>query len=301
MMNWLIIIILAYFFFAVADFCNKFVLAGPPSPKIYTFWAGALSALAVVLIPFVEFSIPQINQLILAILAGIVYIIALFYFYTALEKFEASRVSPAIGGMLPVFTLVLSFLFLKEDFSFSAQKTIALALLLIGSVLINWQKEKGFSKDSLKITSVAALFFALYFVLAKLVFLNQPFRQGFIWTRVGGLIPAIFLLFQKDVKIKVFHGQSGFSKSLGKIFLFAQTAGAGATILQNWAVSLAPSANLAIINALQGIQYVFLFLLVVVFSFKFPNILKEEITKPILIQKIFSILLIAFALALIVM
>jgi len=69
--------------------------------------------------------------------------------------------------------------------------------------------------------------------------------------------------------------------------------GAGASILQNWAIFLAPLVYVAIINALQGINYAFLLVFIIFLSLKFPQILKEEISKKILLQKIIAILLIS--------
>jgi len=76
--------------------------------------------------------------------------------------------------------------------------------------------------------------------------------------------------------------------------------GAGANILQNWAIALAPLAFVAVISALQGVQYVFLLIFAVLLSLKSPQILKEEISRKILFQKVIAILLIAGGLTLLV-
>jgi len=65
--------------------------------------------------------------------------------------------------------------------------------------------------------------------------------------------------------------------------------GAGAFILQNWAIALAGLAYLSIINALQGVQYVFLFILT-------GLILKEGLSKKVILQKFFAIILIGIGL-----
>jgi len=68
-------------------------------------------------------------------------------------------------------------------------------------------------------------------------------------------------------------------------------------VLQNWAVALAPLIYLAFINALQGVQYVFLLIFTAFLSLKLPQILKEEISRKIISQKIIAILLIGGGLA----
>jgi len=54
-MPWLTLIILAYFLFAIVALGDKYLLKGPPNPKIYTFYVGVLGILALFLIPFVGF------------------------------------------------------------------------------------------------------------------------------------------------------------------------------------------------------------------------------------------------------
>ena len=82
------------------------------------------------------------------------------------------------------------------------------------------------------------------------------------------------------------------------IFLFNQGIGAGAFILQNWAIALVPLGFLAFINALEGTKYLFLLIFTILLALKFPKILKEEISKKILFQKIIAILLIGGGLVL---
>jgi hypothetical protein len=53
------------------------------------------------------------------------------------------------------------------------------------------------------------------------------------------------------------------------------------------------------INALQGVQYVFLLIFAIILSFKLPKILKEEISREIIFQKVAAILLIGAGLILI--
>jgi threonine/homoserine/homoserine lactone efflux protein len=54
--------------------------------------------------------------------------------------------------------------------------------------------------------------------------------------------------------------------------------------------------NVAVTNALQGTQYIFLFIMVLVLSSKYPKFLKEEAGRDILFQKIIGGLLIGIGL-----
>jgi hypothetical protein len=51
----------------------------------------------------------------------------------------------------------------------------------------------------------------------------------------------------------------------------------------NWAIS---KGNVALINSLQGVQYVFLILLVLFISNKYPKVSEEELGGGVLVQKV---------------
>jgi hypothetical protein len=70
-----------------------------------------------------------------------------------------------------------------------------------------------------------------------------------------------------------------------------------AFIMLNWAISL---GNVALINALQGVQYIFLLIIVLFLSTKFPKIMREETGGGILFQKIIGAALLAIGLYMLV-
>jgi len=292
-MNWLLITLLSYFILGVVYLIDKYLLTGPiPNPKVYAFYSGVWGLLILLIIPFVGFSVPQPSQIILSFLAGIFFIYGLFWFYKALQLFEPSRIVPTVGGLLPLFTAGLVYVSSKGQEALTRSDLLAFVLLILGSVLITYEKSKKVSLKSFQISIIAAFLFALYFVFAKYVYLQQPFWSGYIWIRIGAFLAAFyFLLFSADVKEEILKKGKIIPKSAGLYFL-NQGLGAGANILQNWAIALVPLVYVAMINALSGTQYAFLLILTIFLSLKFPKILKEEISKEILFQKIVAILLI---------
>ncbi len=304
-MLWLIAALSAYFILAVVFLVDKYLLAGPiPSPKVYAFYVGILGAFALALIPLVGFSFPGTFQIILSFLAGSFFILGLFWFYKALSLFEPSRVVPAIGGILPMFTFTLVYIFSRGEELPTLANFLSFLLLILGSVLIAYERSKKVTRRSLLISVLAAFFLALCFVLSKYVYLAQPFWSGFIWIRIGGVLAALCLfVFLKEVRNEIFARLSFSSKNFGGpkktagLFLLNQAMGGGANILQNWAIALVPLALVAVINALAGVQYAFLLVLAVLLSVKFPKILNEEISKEIIFQKVIAVLLIGAGLA----
>lgn len=296
-MSWLIVAIFAYFLFAIVALVDKYLLGRLiPSPKIYAFYVGALGILALLFVPF-GFLVPDTLKILLAILAGVFHILAIFAYFTGLKNFETSRIVPAIGGFAPLFTFGLTYIFTGGKPPFSIIETIAFLLLILGSILITRERSKNISLKSLQISALTAFLFATYFVLAKFVYLEQPFISGFIWTRIGAFLMAIVLLVSKEVREELFMKRKTFELKVWGILLPNQTMAAGAFILQNWAIALAGIAYVAIISALGGIQYVFVLIFVIILSLTQPFWakragLKEEISRQILFQKIFAISLI---------
>ena len=298
-MLWLIITISFYSILAVVFLVDKYLLTGSiANPKVYTFYVGTLGIAFLLLVPFVNFLVPTLPQIILALSAGAIYIFAIFWFYKSLQLFEASRVVPAISGMVPLFTFGLVYISSSGKEILSLSDIIAFVLLVLGSFLMAVEKEKFMNLQSLKISAICALLLSLSFVLLKYVYLYMPFWSGLIWTKLGGFLTAIcFFVLAKEVREEIFQKKVILKQKTMAIFIVNQAAGGGASILQNWAFALAPLAYIAIINALQGVQYVFLLIFTILLSLKFPQILKEEISRKVILQKIIAILLIGGGLA----
>jgi len=300
-MSWLFITILAYFFLAISFFGDKFLLSGGiPSPKVYSFYVGILSIFVIIFIPF-GFFLPSPPQIFLAFLTGVIFLTGLYLYYSLIREFEVSRIVPAIGGMIPILTFFLAYVSSRGEVAASSKDIISFLLLTSGSVLIVIEKLKNIFGKSFIFSLGAAFYFALYFVLAKFVFTSLTFINGFIWIRFGSFLAALFFLFFKEVRLQVFKKPGGAGFKTTGIFIGNQLVGSSGAVLQNLAISLAPLLYVAFINALQGIQYVFLIVFTVLFSLKFPKILKEEISKKILFQKIIAILLIGGGLVLLTM
>jgi hypothetical protein len=322
---WLTLAILSYFLLSLSVFFDKYILGGELlSPKLYSFYVGILALAVLFIIPigillsneffspfgfsFLEntkfFLIPNLYLIGLGLLTGIISLSALFFYYQAINDFEISRIGPAVGGTVPIFSLLLIYLFSFLPFNFSFEKLnigfseiSALFFLILGSIILTIQKEKLATLRSLKIALVASFLFGLTFVLSKIVYNFLPFLPGFIWIRMGEFLGALSLLLFSEVRNNVFKRQTILKQKIALPFVFSKTTGALSAILQNRAIFLAPVIFLPVINALAGIQYVFLIILATLFFFKFPAIFKEQTSKKILLQKIIGIFLILIGLS----
>lgn len=296
MFSWLIIIIISYLFFSLSSFADKLVLTGPPDQKSYAFYVGILGILIVFLIPFTGLTFPALNVLAWIILDALVYILAIFAMFFALEKFNVSRVVPAIGALQPVFIFILTWLIFGSQIP-SGAHLVAFLLLLCGGFVMSFSKTFVINKEYLKLVIFSSVMFSGDYVFSKIIFLNLPFLQGLIWIKIFCFIFALTLLIDKKLRSQIFSKGEMFNKKTEALVLFAQSTGVTAGFLQSFAIAMVPVAYLATMNALRGIQYAFLFAITLLFSLIFPKILKEDLSKTVLAQKFISIILIFIGLA----
>jgi uncharacterized membrane protein len=288
-MNWLSITIIAYALNSIAIVIDKFLLSKKISnPAVYTFFIATLSLIALVLIPF-GFHFYSIIQILIAIIAGIFFTFALLYMFKAISGNEASRVTPFMGGLQPIFIFILALVFLGENLN--TQSLLAFATIISGTIVISWQKNsKSKQKKAYLYATISTILFAISYTITKYVFIQQDFISGFVWTRVGSFIGAMVLLIIAKNRHDIKHELKNPEKKTSSLFLVGQSAGALSFVLVNYAISI--SESVALVNALRGLEYVFLLVIVFSLSWKFPHLLEEKITPTAVAKKIVATALI---------
>lgn len=315
---WLIVAVISYFINAGVYVADKFLLSKKIHSSItYAFYVGIWSVFNIFLLIFAPW-IPTSKELAIDLAAGALFFVTLIFWYKALHQSEATRVVPVVGALIPVFSFSFSIIFLKE--SFNQQEMFAFIILIAGGILISIKRTKIYifrqlvermhdifgnvmgdiharfrpTRRLIINSLVAAFFFAAYYVLMKYIYMHQPFIGSFVWSRLGTSIAvmAVLLVPAWRQTIKEHRKKTNTPKNLS-FFLSVRLVAAGAFIMLNWAVSL---GNVAMINALQGVQFLFLIFLVLIFSVKFPRILKEELGRGVLMQKIIGVVLVSLGL-----
>jgi len=288
MSAWILIAIAAYLLFAINGVGDKFLLTrAVRDPGVYAFYNGIPNFIVLLLFPF-GLRMLSPDNLIIALVAGMVFIFGLYYLYSAEQEASVSRVLPIEGGLVPVFTL--SIVLFTGIERFSSNQIFAFVFLVSGAILISLKKDKkGWQPKALWHGAIAAMFFAISFVLTKYIYTQTNFISGLIWTRIGAGIAALAFFAMPETRrgIALAPHKTGHQKKV--VFYCLAACGALAGFLQNYAISL---GSVVIVNALQGLQYVFLLIMGVILSMNYPNIIKEDVRGKILVQKIAAIILI---------
>ncbi len=301
-MNWFVVALVAYFLLAIANLIDKFLVEKVlGSARAYTFIACILGASVFLLAPWF-LSWPGWGGLFLDLGLGVLFALALLLLYASLRRGEASRALVIIGGSTPIFSLPLAFWILGD--SLSQNQIIAVFFLIAGVTIVAllpgrrrdfWDKlfssldlKQNYSLTSILLALGSGLAYSLFFVGSKFAYQSQPFLSTFLWTRLGAALAAVFILFSPRARreIKALFTRSPKRGQNQGLVVGNQVLGSLGFILQNYAVYLGP---VAIVNALQGVQYAWIIVLGVIVSLVAPKILKEDISWPAIMQKLFAI------------
>src|SRR5690242_10852102 len=107
MPSWILLSLISYLLFAINGVADKFLLTKVvPNPAAFAFYTGVASPLVIVFAPFGLHMIYG-KDLAAAILSGLSFFIALYFFYGTFKGVSVSRVLPLQGGLIPIFSLLL--------------------------------------------------------------------------------------------------------------------------------------------------------------------------------------------------
>lgn len=284
-MSWLIIAIVAHFLFAIVFLVDKYLLVRPVHhTDVFAFYIGMTSLGIFVLAPF-GLRVIDTRLILISFIAGAIFIYGLVALFHAYQRMDISDVAPIGGAITAIFTLSLSRFFVPEDIT--GPRLIAFILLVAGSAAIAFRKNK-FEKAVIYILIVSFLH-ALSFVLVKYVFIQTDFINGLIWTRLGMALGALSLLLIPHVGGAIIRSLKKTSRRDKTLFVGNKILAGTATLMILLAIYL---GSVNFVNALIGIQFIFLMAFVVLFSKRFPFMKQERLYKLGWIQKAVALVLI---------
>lgn len=269
-------------------------------PTVYTFYIGVLGLATLILIPFYGFSIPNSTAIAYASLSGVIFGIALLAMFQSLRTFNLSVASPIIGTLNPVVSLVIGYIFLNE--LLSGQQFLAFFFLIFGGIILTfnlwWGKHK-FSESQnnegqsfllhnkpfiLMLTS--GFLFGLSYILLHESFQSSGFIEGLVFSRIAMLLLVLTFLFFPITRTQIFSSKltkNHFANKTSYLVFFSQAAGAISGFLLAFAIS---KENPALVNSLFGLQYIIVLLAALFLAKKHPEVLEENFSRKILIQKV---------------
>jgi uncharacterized membrane protein len=277
-------IILLYASFAFVDILDKFLLTRRKiKPLSYTFYTVVTGALLLLIWPFVYEVLPT-RSIFLNLLSGAYFSAALYVFFKTLSFGEVSRVVPFIFGLVPGFDVLLSAIFgvspiLPKQFA-------ALALLIPGAMLIAYFPSKFFSRH-LGWKILAAFLFSSYNLLWHYGAQIGSSLNNLMWNRLSAAAVLVLLLIVPAIRKTIFTvSHVPKKKHTSILFLIKQAVGGLNFILLSHLYTV---GTVAVIDALAGFRYSFVFLFSLFLGSKYKKILAEDVNRKIVLQKALGI------------
>ncbi|OGE30387.1 hypothetical protein A2631_01280 [Candidatus Daviesbacteria bacterium RIFCSPHIGHO2_01_FULL_44_29] len=285
--------LLAYLLNSIAVLIDKFLLNEKiPDPLVYVFYFSVFSLIGLFIIPFTQ--TPDIQVFLLASSSTLLWTTGAYFMFKALQKGLVYRVIPVIGTLIPIFLLIF-YGYISQ--SISVNQAWAAGILILGLSTLTLPYLKGrliLAEFGLELGS--AFLFACSYIVLHWAYSLAPFLTVFAWSRLI-LIPVGMLIYLiPKLHQRVFVGQTQsfnlFSK-MGWLFVFGQACGGSAELLLTFSIAL---ANPALVNSLQGTQYIFLFLSSLILARFYPKIYAEKSTLVKFMTKVLGIVLIGIGL-----
>ncbi|MEX0651841.1 MAG: EamA family transporter [Candidatus Paceibacterota bacterium] len=298
---WIFIVLIAQFLNAIVALVDKYIITSRAvtRPVTYAFYVSLLSAFAVVAflfswipIPHNSVAIPSIANvespdglvLLISLFAGFAFFGALVALFTGLKRADTSDVIPVVGASSAVSSLLLGFYFLKT--SLTTNFIWGFALLVLGTFFISLFR---FKTKTLLVALISGVLFAVHFVCLKVLFEYTTFDNAFFWSRMGIVVPALLVLITPWVRL---HSKAKGSVAevpkkrvlliiLGNKFLAGV---AGLMILKGIQLG-----DVIIVQALGGLQFVFLLLFAILTGHSLPQACGEKCSRYDVWQKIISV------------
>jgi uncharacterized membrane protein len=293
-MHWFYFAIAAPALWSISNHLDKYLLGkyfkegGAGALLIFSCMIAVVFAPLILLFRPHVFGIP-LSHLLLMVLNGLLYILALIPYMYAMQQDEASIVAP-LFQLLAVFGYLVGVIFLNEHLT--TQQLFASALIVTGAVLLSLDLV---GKPRLKgrvfwLMCLASLVLAVNNGIFKFVAIQADFWTTIFWESVGIVFAGLLLL----VCVPQYRRQFIAALRINRASVLGlngcnEVINLVAKVSMNFATLLAPLAVVLVVN---GFQPLFVFGYGVFLTIFFPTLATEDITKRGLAQKLISILIV---------
>jgi drug/metabolite transporter (DMT)-like permease len=312
---WLTLGLLGSLAFAVVGVMDKFIISKSVArPVVYTFYSTIISLIAFVAIPFGAGFPTGIIEFCVYLASGLLFGFGLWAMYVSFAKSEVSHVGPLIGAATAFFTVIFGMIFLGEYLH--GLKILAVILLIAGALLISFEKSRRHQGIHMGMlwAVISGLLLAGSHIFAKYAYDSYGFFKGFVWTRgtmgflglfllICGCYPsvnrAIHKIFGKNNngKNNNNHNQPVGQKNPLWLILSDKALGIVGVILIQYAMAVGTASG---VQALGGVQYALLIIIVALLSRFWPKIYRETYTHGEIVQEVAAVIIIGVGLAFLV-
>lgn len=291
----ILITIFASFLWGITNHIDKFMINGVDESGsslktlmvFSTLVAGLVFSPIWLIISNFSISISTIS-LIAVLISSLVYILATYFYFIALDKNDASIVV-VMFQMIPVFSYILALIFFKENLTIS--QIIGSIIIILSAIIISFDFEEKNNKSKFKalfLMTLSSLCYAIYFILFDVGIRHSSYNSCAFWYQIGFIIMGIGLVCIRSYRTTFIKA----IKNNGKIYLSLNITNEVLNLIANLLVNFANITILiALANVLNGFQGAFVFILGIMGMKFLPKYFKENLSKKVVLQKVTCIVL----------
>ncbi len=294
-MNWFFIALGATFLWALVNIADQYLISKYSDKEkehssgglvLFSSLIGIVIAILIAIFVRGLFDIPS-SDIFLLLFTGLLTIIWVVLYLYALEVEEVSNIVPWFLTV-PMFGYIFGYIFLDEVLT--SNQILGTIIMLLGLVLlsIDFSAEKRqIKRKPVFYMLLACILVALSGIIFKYVTIEGDFWVSSFWEYVGlGITGIIIYLFVPKYRREFMNMNH---KGGVKIFIvntISELATVSGNLLTNFALLLAPVTMVYLVGTFQPA----IVLILTVLGTKFlPHIVKENLSKKVLVPKIIAI------------
>ncbi len=294
-MQWFFVALVAPFLWAIVNIADNY-LVSRFSRKEEERSSGALvlfSSLIGILISFLIwafkpdiFDVPILDKLLLTT-TGILTVSWIILYLFSLELEETSAIVPWFLSV-PVFGYILGYFFLGE--TLTGSQFLGSGIIFLGLILLSFnfgaEKKSARSKKHIFYMIFACLAIAISSVIFKYVTIEGNFWVSSFWEYFGiGTTGFLIFLFVPHYRESFLHMNRTAGKTIMAVNIMSEFMSVAGNLLTNFAFLLAPVSMVLLVGSFQPA----IVLILTLFATKFfPNIVKEDTHKNVLVPKVIA-------------
>ena len=291
----IVITIFASFLWGITNHIDKFMVTGvdESGSTLKTLLVFSTLVAGLVFTPFWlianKFSISiSLLSLTSVLSASIIYILATYFYFIALENNDASIVG-VMFQLIPVFSYIISLILFKENLTL--QQLIGSGIIISSAIIISFNFEEKNTKSKFKaliLMTLSSLCYAIYFILFDVAIRHSSYNACAFWYQLGFLLLGIILISIKSYRTTFIKAIKNNGKKYFSLNIINEILNLVANLLVNFANLTIP---IALANVMNGFQGVFVFILGVLGVKFLPKYFKENLNKRVVLQKVSCIAL----------
>lgn len=289
-MSWIFLALLAPLFWAGSNIFDKYALTKISRGNYDFLFFGTIGSFIIVILTFTTFGLENFTRIaFLSIIAGFFLQYSYLFYSHALQKEDASYITPLYISYA-VVVLILSPLFGEVV---TTHQFVSFLIVFVGVVILSLKK---LSLEIFKYRKAALLMLpAILFISLYVLFLNKSlellsFTDAFIYNMIGFTLSAFSLLLVPNWRKEILNGLKTANIRKFSLFLINDTLDMSGHLIYLFALTVAPSVSL--VAVLGGIQPFYVLILGALFTIFMPSIVKENISKREVAQKLIGTLII---------